>query len=167
MFLNIPCHNRQPPSVIVIAATFSIPYQTILYNINCLIKWSENSRRCFLKYLSSHNCVRVMCYVMYMTLPFYRPIHCHVKNELWFHNQIVNCAVNWKQGKGLTLGWSSVVFEAQARVRQGKARYGHYKALKLKPLPRAYTKVGCHPPTTHQVRQVEVRGGVYGHYGSP
>ena len=100
MFLNIPCHNRQPPSVIVIAATFSIPYQTILYNINCLIKWSENSRRCFLKYLSSHNCVRVMCYVMYRTLPFYRPIHCtllySVKNE-YTNGQV-----------GLTLEWSSV-----------------------------------------------------------
>ena len=35
--------------------------------------------------------------------------------------------------------------EAQARVRQGKARDGErWKALK--PLPRAYTKFGCHPP---------------------
>ena len=42
--------------------------------------------------------------------------------------------------------------EAQARVRQEKARKGKYgkrkKALKPKPLPRAYIKVGCHPPTT-------------------
>ena len=72
----------------------------ILYNINCLIRWSENSRRCFLKYLSSHNCVRVMCYVMYRTLPFYRPIHCtllySVKNE-YTNGQV-----------GLTLEWSSV-----------------------------------------------------------
>ena len=40
--------------------------------------------------------------------------------------------------------------EAQARVRQGRARKGkgwpvRQKASKLKPLPRAYTKVGCHP----------------------
>ena len=41
--------------------------------------------------------------------------------------------------------------EAQARVRQGSARDGpiRRKALKLKPEPRAYIKVGCHhPPTT-------------------
>ena len=50
------------------------------------------------------------------------------------------------------------------------------KGLKLKPLPRAYTKVGRHhdPPASlnllnkwpgdGQVRQVEVRGGVYGSY---
>ena len=41
--------------------------------------------------------------------------------------------------------------EAQARVRQGRARKGkggqsRRKASKLKPLPRAYIKVGCHPP---------------------
>ena len=40
--------------------------------------------------------------------------------------------------------------EAQARVRQGKARKGKYgerwTTLKPKPLPRAYIKVGCHPP---------------------
>ena len=44
--------------------------------------------------------------------------------------------------------------EAQARVRQGSARNGkewqsRRKASKLKPLPRAYIKVGCHPPTHH------------------
>ena len=35
--------------------------------------------------------------------------------------------------------------EAQARVRQGQGRDGpvRQKALKLKPLPRAYIKVGC------------------------
>ena len=98
---NVPQYSLlQPPAVIVIAATFSIPYHTILYNINCLIKRSENSRRCFIKYLSSHNCVRVMCYVMYRTLPFYRPIHCtllySVKNE-YTNGQV-----------GLTLEWSSV-----------------------------------------------------------
>ena len=45
--------------------------------------------------------------------------------------------------------------EAQARVRQGRARDGQWwpvrrKALKLKPLPRAYIKVGCH--NLHQSR---------------
>ena len=66
--------------------------------------------------------------------------------------------------------------EAQARVRQGRARDGErWKALKLKPLPRGYSKVGCHPPPTHpQVsnvncltedrypgRAVSVSAGVY------
>ena len=40
--------------------------------------------------------------------------------------------------------------QGSGKVRQGKARKGkdgeRWKALKLKPLPRAYTKVGCHPP---------------------
>ena len=60
--------------------------------------------------------------------------------------------------------------EAQARI--GKGWPSRQKASKLKALPRAYIKVGCHPPTTKslillnlwpgscQVRQVEVRGGV-------
>ena len=40
--------------------------------------------------------------------------------------------------------------EAQARI--GKGWPSRRKALKLKALPRAYTKFGCHPPpaTTHQ-----------------
>ena len=42
----------------------------------------------------------------------------------------------WSSGKG------------QARI--GKGWQSRQKASKLKPLPRAYTKVGCHPPpTTH------------------
>ena len=36
--------------------------------------------------------------------------------------------------------------EAQARI--GKGWPSRRKASKLKPLPRAYIKVGCHPPTT-------------------
>ena len=58
--------------------------------------------------------------------------------------------------------------EAQARVRQGSARNGkewqsRRKASKLKPLPRAYTKVGCHPPTRKSQYTVPM-----GHYdGSP
>ena len=35
--------------------------------------------------------------------------------------------------------------EAQARI--GKGWQSRRKASKLKALPRAYTKVGCHPPT--------------------
>ena len=51
--------------------------------------------------------------------------------------------------------------EAQARVRQGRARKGkgwplRQKASKLKPLPRAYTKVGCHPPTTRTSQYVAI-----------
>ena len=54
----------------------------------------------------------------------------------------------------MTQGHTFMLFyscEAQARVRQGSARDGplRRKALKLKPLPRAYIKVGCHPPTHH------------------
>ena len=57
----------------------------------------------------------------------------------------------------MTQGHTFMLFyscEAQARVRQGSARDGplRRKALKLKPLPRAYIKVGCHhhhhPPPT-------------------
>ena len=58
------------------------------------------------------------------------------------------------------------------RVTIGKEWQSRRKASKLKPLPRAYTKVGCHPPTpttrslislnqwpgNGQVRQEEVRG---------
>ena len=49
--------------------------------------------------------------------------------------------------------------EAQARARQesgksqamiGEGWPSRRKASKLKPLPRAYIKVGCHPPTHHQ-----------------
>ena len=40
--------------------------------------------------------------------------------------------------------WSSG--EGQARI--GKGWPSRWKASKLKPEPRAYTKVGCHPPTT-------------------
>ena len=43
----------------------------------------------------------------------------------------------------MTILWSS----SKARVRQGQARDGkRWKALKLKPLPRAYIKFGCHHP---------------------
>ena len=42
--------------------------------------------------------------------------------------------------------------QGSGKVRQGKARKGkdgeRWKALKLKPLPWAYIKVGCHPPPT-------------------
>ena len=44
--------------------------------------------------------------------------------------------------------------EAQARVRQGWARdgpQGERPPSKLKPLPRAYIKVGCHPPPPPKV----------------
>ena len=36
--------------------------------------------------------------------------------------------------------------EAQARI--GKGWQSRQKASKLKALPRAYIKIGCHPPTT-------------------
>ena len=47
----------------------------------------------------------------------------------------------------LTKLWSSG--KGQARI--GKGWQSRWKASKLKPLPRAYTKVGCHhpPPPTH------------------
>ena len=62
--------------------------------------------------------------------------------------------------------------QGSGKDRQGMALWR--KALKLKPLPRSYIKVGCHPPppppaslnewldepVRDQVRLVEVRGGV-------
>ena len=51
-------------------------------------------------------------------------------------------SILWSSGKG------------QARI--GKGWQSRRKALKLKPLPRAYIKVGCHhpppPPTTHKFK---------------
>ena len=44
--------------------------------------------------------------------------------------------------------------EAQARI--GKGWPSRRKASKLKPLPRAYIKVGCHPPTTTQKCRVTI-----------
>ena len=37
----------------------------------------------------------------------------------------------------------------EAQARKGKGGPLRRKALKLKPLPRAYIKVGWHPPPTH------------------
>ena len=55
--------------------------------------------------------------------------------------------------------------EAQARVRQGSARIG--KALKLKPLPRAYIKVSCHLRVTIGILRVTVGHPMVTMYRSP
>ena len=51
------------------------------------------------------------------------------------NNDRVVALILWSSGKG------------QARI--GKGWPLRWKALTLEPLPRAYTKVGCHLPTTH------------------
>ena len=56
----------------------------------------------------------------------------------------------------LCFQWS-VYCEAQARI--GKGWPLRRKASKLKALPRAYIKVGCHPPTHHQKLIVKLRQG--------
>ena len=47
-----------------------------------------------------------------------------------------------------TIDYVLLYCEAQAKDRQGMQDGEWWKALKLKPLPKAYTKVGCHthPP---------------------
>ena len=65
-------------------------------------------------------------YVQYYTHT--RPIVCY------FCQAFNNILLLWSSGKG--------------QVRIGKGWPFRRKASKLKPLPRAYIKVGCHPPPT-------------------
>ena len=85
-----------------------------------------------------------------------------------------NQSVPWKTGPTFL---TSMLVSCEAQARIGTGWPSRQKASKLKPLPRAYIKVGCHLPTTTtthppaslntlhfadncQARQVEVTGGV-------
>ena len=60
--------------------------------------------------------------------------------------------MGWIQRMYKEAFWASLdhVFFVKLRQGSGKDRQGLAPEAKgLKPLPRAYTKVGCHPPTTH------------------
>ena len=72
-----------------------------------------------------------------------------VQSRIFFMN-VTGCKyseiVAWKWP---SVKLSHVTFNCEAQSRIGKGWQSRLKALKLKPLPRAYTKVGCHhPPTT-------------------
>ena len=92
------------------------------------------------KFASNH--VAVLCSTVQLSVGMQRKLNLSAFNFIL-----------WSSGKG------------QARI--GKGWQSRRKASKLKPLPRAYTKVGCHPPPPPTTHHPKVRQTCFKHICDP